>query len=245
MHLYPGTIDGTIVTAWGGRRGPGSAACDGLGTLIMPEAEAGSDARWAKAANRADGLTDLGIGGAVRRYYLLHFPVTVLAAMGLALFFAFLWPPESRNFLVTGLSFGLMLGGLASCIVGFVYGSKKIGPMVQPQRIGVTVGLAADEVKKVRRQVLSKDPVDVDLTVLRGAAVQMREGLARQLVTLPGITLLFWGQALDRGVTSALDVILLVALVGIMAAIGYSVRQFQQTGTFLATTDTSTSGDSM
>ncbi|WP_367646045.1 hypothetical protein [Paenarthrobacter ureafaciens] len=211
----------------------------------MPEADAGSSARWAKAAARAEGLTDLGIRGAVRRYYLLHFPITVLIAFGLAFFFASLWPPERASILVTGASFGLMLAGLGSGITGFIYGSKKIGPMVQPHRMGVTVGLTADEVKRVRRQVIGKEPVDVDLRVLRGAAVQIREGLARQFITLPGFTLLFWGQALNRGVSSTLDVIFLIALLAMMVTLGYLVRQFHQTGVFLTMTATSASDDLM
>lgn len=116
--------------------------------------------------------------------------------------------------------------------------------MVHPRRSGITVGLRPDEAKKVRRQVLGKDPVDVDLTVLRGAAVQMREGLARQLVIYPGFTLFLWGQAFNIGMTSALDVIMVIVLVGLMVILGYMVRQFQQTEAFLTRTHTSGSDGS-
>lgn len=211
----------------------------------MADAGAAARARWSKAAARAEGLADLGIAGSIRRFYLFHFPLTVLIALGVAFILAFLWPPDPASFLITGLSFGLMLAGIASCVVGFVYGSKRIGPLVQPQRIGVTVGLTADEVKRVRRQVLGKEPVDADLTVLRGAAVQIREGLARQLVTLPPLMLFFWGQALNRGVTSAFDVVMLIVLLGMMVILGFTVRQFRQTEAFLRVTVGSSSDDPM
>ncbi|MDQ0617426.1 hypothetical protein QFZ33_001450 [Arthrobacter globiformis] len=52
----------------------------------MTDPDAGARARWAKAAARADGLTDLGISGAVRRYYAVYFPVLVGVGLGLGFF---------------------------------------------------------------------------------------------------------------------------------------------------------------
>ena len=208
----------------------------------MSEAHQAS-ARWAKAAARADGLADLGIAGAVRRYYLVPFPVVVLISLGVAFFVVLVWPPEQRDILLAGLSLGMMLAGLASGIAGLVYGSKKIGPKVQPRGVGVTAGLTTDEVKRVRRQVLGKEPADADRTVLRGAAIQLREGLARQLVTLPPFALCLWGQATHRGLASAVDVVMAAALLLYMVALGYSVRQFQQAGAFLTMTSVSASAD--
>lgn len=86
----------------------------------MPDADDGSSARWAKAAARAEGVTDLGIGGAVRGYYLIHFPITVLAGLGLGFVFAALWPPEPGDILLAGFVLGLMLAGLASGILGLI-----------------------------------------------------------------------------------------------------------------------------
>jgi hypothetical protein len=209
----------------------------------MFDADGGSDARWAKAAARAEDVTDLGIEDAVRRYYLVHLPTIVLIAMGIAFVFASLWPPAPGSVLVAGVAFGLMLGGLASSLAGLVYASKKIGPKVQPRRVGVTIGLTADEAKRVRRQIFGKTRVYDDLRVLRAAAVQTREGLGRQLVTSPPLLLLFLGQALSRGVASPLDVIMLAALLVIVVALVFLVREFRQTGAFLTTTATSASDD--
>lgn len=203
----------------------------------MPDPDAGARTRWAKSAARADGLADLGISGAVRRYYAVYFPVVVGGGLGLGFFVAYLLLSEPGTLLMNGLSFGVMLAGLAGTITGFVYGPKRIGPMVQPQRVGVMVGLEAKEVKWVKRQVFGKEPVEGDLKVLRGAAIQEREGLARQLVTFPSLTLSLWGQTLHRGLTSVFDVMFLIVLVVLTVAMGQLVRQFHQTGAFVAATD--------
>jgi hypothetical protein len=69
--------------------------------------------------------------------------VTVLVALGLGFVLASLVPADPGTFVLSGLSTGLVLAGLATFVGGFVYGSKKVRPLVQPRRIGVTVGLTA------------------------------------------------------------------------------------------------------
>ena len=144
---------------------------------------------------------------------------------------------DQRDFVCSGVSLGLQLAGLGIFVGGWVYGSRKISPRVQPRRIGVTVGLTADEAKQVRRRILSNEPVDdADGAVLRATAVQLREGLAKQLVTAPGFLVLFAGQAVGRGTWSVFDVVMILAIVGLVVAFGFVVRQFQQTGAFLTST---------
>jgi hypothetical protein len=70
----------------------------------MPEKDSGAESRWAKAASRAEGLTDLGIGGAVRRYFLVYFPLAVSAALVVGFVLAFLWPEVSEGFFRPGCS---------------------------------------------------------------------------------------------------------------------------------------------
>lgn len=160
---------------------------EGMGSP-MRDANAGADLRWAKAAKRAEGLTDLGIEIVVRRYFRVNLPLTVLVSLGVGFALASVWPDILGDFFPTGIYIGLMLSGLAIFVLGLVYGSKKVSPMVQPQRIGVTIGLSSEEVKHVRRQILAKEPTDAaKLAVLRGAAIQIREGLAKQLLIAPGL----------------------------------------------------------
>jgi hypothetical protein len=204
----------------------------------MREADAGAEARWAKAAARAGGITDLGIGAAVRRYFLVNFPLTVLVALGVGFALAFAWPELGGNFFRTGLYLGLVLAGLGIFVVGLIYGNKIVSPLVQPRGIGVTAGLTADEVKHVRGQILAKEPVDAeDLPVLRGAAVQIREGLARQLLMSPGLVVFFCGQSVSRGISSGIDIAMIVLLLGMVVLLGFVARQFQQTAAFLRSLD--------
>lgn len=109
--------------------------------------------------------------------------------------------------------------------------------MVRPQRIGVTVGLTAAEVKHVRRQIMAKEPIDINhISVLRGAAVQIREGLAKQLLLSPGLLIYFAGQALSRGIHSVIDVMMIVLLLGMVVLLSITSGQFRQTGKFLTST---------
>ena len=203
----------------------------------MGEADAGAEARWAKSAARATGLADLGIGAAVTRYFLVNVPLTLLLGLGIGFALASLWPEINGDFVRSGVALGLQVAGLGIFVGGWVYGSRKISPAVQPRRIGVTVGLTSDEAKQVRRRILSNEPVgDHDGTVLRGAAVQLREGLARQLVAAPGFLVLFAGQALGRGRWSVFDGVMILAMLGLVVLFGFVVRQFKQTGAFLTST---------
>ncbi|MFJ5979287.1 hypothetical protein ACIQLM_19140 [Pseudarthrobacter oxydans] len=182
-------------------------------------------------------MTDLGIGGAVRRYFLMYFPFTFLAGLVVGFALASIWPDVAEGFVPSGLYIGSLLSGLGVAVVGWVYGNKKVSRMVRPRRIGVTVGLTDEEVKHIRRQVLTKEPIDVShISVLRGAAVQIREGLAKQLLFSPGLLIYFAGQFLSRGIQSVIDVVMLVLLVGMVVLLAITSRQFHQTGEFLTST---------
>ncbi len=99
------------------------------------------------------------------------------------------------------------------------------------------MGLNAEEVKHVRRQVVAKEPIDVNhISVLRGEAVQIREGLAKQLLWSPGLLIYFAGQSLSRGIQSVIDVMMMVLLLGMVVLLGLTARQFHQIGLFLTST---------
>jgi hypothetical protein len=70
--------------------------------------------------------------------------------------------------------------------------------------------------------MLAKEPVDVDeLPVLRGAAVQIREVLAQQLLICPGLVVAFCGQAVSRGIKSGVDIAMIVLLLGMRLLLGF------------------------
>ncbi|MEG9248190.1 hypothetical protein V6S67_08845 [Arthrobacter sp. Soc17.1.1.1] len=182
-------------------------------------------------------MADLGSGAAVRRYFFVVFPWMVVVALLVGFAVAAIWPDPEQNMLRSGIYFGLILTGIGTLVVGLVYGNKMVGPLVQPRRMGVTVGLTADETKYVRRQVLTGKSTDLEkLPVLRGAAVQIREGLARHLLTAPALPALLGGQAVSHGITSALDVVMMLLLLALTVLWVFIAHQFRRTGSFLNST---------
>ncbi|MHA7167086.1 hypothetical protein ACX801_02855 [Arthrobacter bambusae] len=191
-----------------------------------------SDDRWTTATRRAQGIADLGLGGALKTYYTLYFPagVIILVTAGtVGGMLAFGGDPANwPSFLV----FGCFLAVLGAAIGGPIYNAKKIRPAVEPGRIDVLLSLKDEERKDIRRQVLGKTPVDSEhLVVSRGAAVQLRKNVALQLIWMSLLPLVFIPQAIrDSGFISWLTVAFVVVLViGMMLV----VRDFRRAGRFL------------
>lgn len=97
------------------------------------------------------------------------------------------------------------------------------------------MSLNDDERKRVRRQVLGKEPVDPrPLPVVRGAAVQTRKALATQLTLLPMVPLALVPQFLRFDMFLWWLAALAVAVQ--CAAVVIAVRQFRAAGRLLADT---------
>ncbi len=102
--------------------------------LEMREADAGAGAesRWAKAASRAEGLTDVGIGGAVRRYFWVYFPLTVLAGLVVGFTLASLWPEFAEGFLQSGCISARFWAGSVFLLLAGSMGTRKCPPWFGP-----------------------------------------------------------------------------------------------------------------
>lgn len=201
----------------------------------VEELTAESQARWVRAARRAQGIADNGMGEALKVYYTLYFPVglvvlTVLGTVGGILAFAGTWPEWPAY-----LPFGVSLAAVGVLVGGLVYNAKKVRPAAELGNSSVLISLEDHEQKHVRRQILGKVPVDpAHLGVARGAAVQLRKGLATQLITAPMLLLVFAGQVLSgSSFLWWLSALLLGSQAVLIAGLA---REFQQTGRFLAST---------
>lgn len=206
-----------------------------------------SNERWASATRRAQGLTDKGLGDAVRIYYTRFFPIGLLVLLLLGTLigtFAFrAEPAEWPRFLV----FGCFLAALGAAIGGFVYNAKRVRPAADVGRIDVLLSLESHEQKHLRRQILGKAPLEPEhLAVARGAAVQIRKGLATQLVLAPIYPLAFIPQAVNfmmRGDT-VIGWVMAVWVVALFVGAGLLVRDFRRAGRFLErTSDQAASGN--
>jgi hypothetical protein len=195
--------------------------------------------RWAHAMRRAQGVEDNGLGEAVKTYYTRYFPAGffILVATGtIGGTLAFPGTPERWP---TFLTFGVLLAALGVVVGGLVYNAKKVVPAAKSGRVNVLLSLESAEQKQVRRQIAGKAPIDSEhLSVTRAAAVQLRKGLATQLVLAPFFPLSFIPQAVNfalRGDTLAAWVMALGVGV-IVIAFGLLVRDFRRAGRFLTRT---------
>ncbi|MGC7152355.1 hypothetical protein ACJJV6_18220 [Arthrobacter nitrophenolicus] len=199
-----------------------------------------SNERWAYAAKRAQGLSDDGLGEAVKTYYTRYFPaglVLLLAAGTVGGMLAF---PGLRGDWASFLVFGFFLAAVGVLIGGLVYNSKKVVPAARSGRVDVLLSLEGEERKQIRREIAGKTEVDPQhLVVSRGAAVQQRKGLATQLVIqAPLFPLVFTPQAVNFALRGDI-VAAWVMTVGVVAAViaaGLFVRDFRRAGRFLART---------
>lgn len=193
-----------------------------------------SNERWSEAARRSQGVTDRGLGEAVRRYYAVYFPAGLVALVALLSVAALLIFGPTLVW-STVLELALAFAGVAALIGGLIYNAKKIRPAADLGRIDVLVSLTGDEQKQIRRQFLGKAPVKADhATVARAAAVQHRKNVATQLILLPMLPLVFIAQA----VPGSSDIWWLMALgvaVYIVGAVMLA-REFRQAGRFLHST---------
>jgi hypothetical protein len=198
---------------------------------LMPK----SDARWATATRRAQGVADLGLGGALKTYYTRYFPAGVIILVGTGTIFGILAfggdPADWPSFLV----FGCSLAVLGVATGGLVYNAKKIAPAAEPGRIDVLLSLEDEERKGIRRQILGKTPADPDqLVVSRAAAVQLRKNLATQLIWIPVLPLIYIPQVL-RG-TGLVSWLMAAGTAIWLIGEVFTVRDFHRAGRFLART---------
>lgn len=193
------------------------------------------DDRWATAARRAQGVADLGLGGALKTYYALYFPAGVIilvTAGAVAGMLAFRGGPADRP---SFLLFGFFLAVLGAAIGGPIYNAKKIGPAVEMGRIDVLLSLEDEERKDIRRQVLGKTPVDpAHLVVSRAAAVQLRKNLATQLIWMSMLPLVFIPQVLFGA--GFIQWLMAASVAVFVTGTMFVVRDFQRAGRFLART---------
>lgn len=195
---------------------------------LMPK----SGDRWTTATRRAQGIADLGLGGALKTYYTLHFPAGVIilvtaGTVGGMLAFGG-GPADWPSFLL----FGFFLAVLGAAIGGLIYNAKKIAPAAEMGRIDVLLSLEDEERKDIRSQILGKTPVDPEhLVVSQAAAVQLRKNLATQLIWMSVLPLVFIPQVI-RGagfISWFMAAGVLVMVIGAM----YVVRDFQRARRFL------------
>ena len=204
----------------------------------IDELMAESNERWTKAAKRAQGLADNGLGAAVKIYYTRFWPVGVIVLVAVGSMLAALAFGASYSEWPSNLTFGFMLAGLGTMIGGLIFNSKKVVPAAQYGNVDVTLSLTSEERKHVHRQVAGKASVVPDhLPVTRGVAVQMRKALATQLLIMPFYPLVFLAQAFNSaGQDGPFGWVFLGLVILFLIGVVFLIRDLRRTGLFLART---------
>lgn len=201
----------------------------------MDDPDAAAAARWAEAARTAEGITDYGISRALRTYFLVYLPVGVLILTGIGSLLSVLLFGDIFRSWSTRILLGLLLSGLGACIGGIVYAATNVKPQVRPQRPWVLSGLAKDEQKRIRQQVYGRIPlVPQERVIARGAAVQLRQNVTRQLLIAPGYLLAFGPQLVTAPADLQLWWFLVLGL--LVVSLALATWQFHRTGRFLERT---------
>lgn len=198
-----------------------------------------SNDRWASARRRSQGIEDNGLGKAVKTYYTQYFPAGLFALVAVGTVAVILEFPGAPEMWPTLLAFGFLLAVVVAFVGGLIYNAKKVVPAANLGKIDVLFSLESEEQKQVRRQIAGKAPIDPEhLVVTRAAAVQIRKGLATQLILQPLMPCIFAAQAVNfaLGGDSLVAILMATAVVGLVIADVFLIRDFRRSGRFLART---------
>lgn len=197
-----------------------------------------SNDRWAHAVRRAHGIDDKGLGEAVRTYYTRYFPAGLLVLVAAGTLAGMLGFGAAPSDWPSYLIFGIFLAALGVVVGGLIYNSTKLVPAARVGRVDVLLSLESEERKQIRRQIAGKAAVDPEhLSVARASAVQLRKGLATQLLLAPFFVCVFIPQAARLTVRGdPFSWFMAVGVVGVLIGMAFLIRDFRRTGRFLART---------
>ncbi|NUT70998.1 hypothetical protein HNO81_07405 [Pseudarthrobacter sp. C4D7] len=133
---------------------------------------AASDDRWSAAERRSAGVADKGLGKALGVYFTLYFPLGLALLFGIGVARGMLLFRGEWADTLSYLFLGTALAWLGAFSGGIIYNAKVIRPAVDMGTMGVLMSLTASEQKQLRREILSKVPVEPrHISVKRAAAV--------------------------------------------------------------------------
>ncbi len=194
-----------------------------------------SNDRCASAAREAQGIADNGMGGALKTYFVLYFPVGLVVLIAVGTLGGILSFGGGAEQWPSNLWFGCFLAAVGALVGGLVYSAKKIAPAAELGRIDLLISLENQERKRVRRQILGRASLEPEhLAVTRGAAVQVRKGLATQLLLAPFFPLAFIPQAVPGH--SPFWWVMAILIAAQAGAGVLLVRDFRKAGRFLTRT---------
>lgn len=197
-----------------------------------------SNDRWSRAKRNAQDVEDLGMGKAIKTYYIRYFPAGVLVLTAAGTVVGLLIFGGTPSGWVSYLFFGFVLAAFGSLIGGLIYDAKKVAPLARLPRVDVLFPLEGEERKQINRQIAGKSPIDGEhVSVARAGAVQQRKGMARLLLMLPSNLFLFTSLAANwAGREDPFVWVMLIAVALSIVGVVFLMRDFRRTTRFLTTT---------
>lgn len=132
---------------------------------------------------------------------------------------------------------GFVVAMLGSIVAGIIYNSKRIAPAVRLSSVDVLYMLTDAERKHINRQIAGRAALDhVHLPVIRAGAIQLRKGLATQLIFMPAYAFFIAVQTASLAIREDLLWLPGAMLVVGVALVALLVRDFKRTGRMVAMT---------
>lgn len=186
--------------------------------------------RWDEAVECSQGVEDLGIGKVVRRYFAIVLPLILIGAAIIGLVFAVMSPNLGSSPFRTFTNVTLFVWTAAGLLAGFYY--RIIGlTLTVPEHVCTTQDLSSETKKRIKRQVLGKEPFSIaEASVVRAAAVEYRLKIAESLVSqfaFPCGYGLYWLLTETR---ATWRIIMAVFMVAFIIANLIQARNFRQAG---------------
>ncbi|MHA7247026.1 hypothetical protein [Arthrobacter tecti] len=178
-------------------------------------------------------MKDLGLGRALRNYYLIWWPISVAVLLPLTILFTSMLVPAQG--MTDTFHSALLITAMAVAVVSWIYLVKRVYTVVTPYDPDVLTLLDRPQRRSVRRQIFGRMPLHPEQSrVARAVAVQLRKKLAEQLI-FSGFTMLIVIGSLRP--TEPFWVWMFAALIVVLlAVISWELRRFVLTGRFLKRT---------
>jgi hypothetical protein len=198
--------------------------------MLTEDDEAAKERRWAKARQRAEGLTEDKVKqlAPVVKVYL---PAVLILLPAISFLIAALFmedPVWSPSWWQAVLSMAFSLTAAFGMIGGTIYVWRK--KLFVNQWDSVAMPLEKEERRRIRDQIRGRAPVPEDeLSVVRGAAIQVRQANAVSSLIQVWVAFLILAQLI-----SGRFIVFWIFLGIVMAVLYvYVAREFRQAGRFL------------
>jgi hypothetical protein len=200
------------------------------GDMLTEDDDIAKERRWAKARQRAEGLTEEKLKR-LRPVFRVYLPAVMVLVLAVSFLIGTLFveePSWSPSWWQGVLSMAFSLTAAAGVIGGIIYVWRK--KFFVNQWDSVAMPLEKEEQRRIKDQIRGREPVsEEELSIVRGAAIQVRQSYASFALIQVWVLFLILAQLING------RLMVIWILLGLVMAIlyVYAAREFRQAGRFL------------